>query len=91
VAADALEGIKCRDASRPVSVLFTGFGDSAIDLVCRFWILPLDQAAWARARSMAIQAIKQAFDTADIEIPFPIRQLDLPDDALVELHARQAA
>ncbi|MGF1487316.1 MAG: mechanosensitive ion channel family protein [Prochloraceae cyanobacterium] len=50
------------------------FGDSSIDLVVRYWTVP-QQSAVRRTQSKAIIAIKQAFDKADISIPYPIRTL----------------
>jgi small conductance mechanosensitive channel len=56
-------------------VNFTGFGDSSINAVVRFWVAypPVDVVA---AKSAAIIAIKRAFDANDLSIPFPIRTLD---------------
>jgi small conductance mechanosensitive channel len=56
-------------------VNFTGFGDSSINAVVRFWVAypPVDVVA---AKSAAIIAIKRAFDAHDLSIPFPIRTLD---------------
>ncbi|MEZ4647558.1 MAG: mechanosensitive ion channel family protein [Candidatus Eisenbacteria bacterium] len=56
-------------------VYYRGFGESSIDLEVQFWITypgtdPL------RAKDRAIVAVKQAFDGAEISIPFPIRTFD---------------
>lgn len=48
------------------------FGGSSIDLVVRYWTSPT-QAKVRRVQSKAIIAIKEAFDAADINIPYPIR------------------
>lgn len=48
------------------------FGDSSIDLIVRYWTAP-SQAVVRRVQSEAMMAIKVAFDTADINIPYPIR------------------
>lgn len=50
------------------------FGDSSIDLVIRYWTVP-QQSEVRRTQSQAIIAIKQAFDKAGINIPYPIRTL----------------
>lgn len=78
----ALEGLPDRDESKPVDVYWTGFGGSSIDMSARFWIdLSNDDTDYLAARSNAVQAIKSAFDEAGITIPFPIRTLDLGDEA----------
>lgn len=63
-----------------VIFLFTEFGDSAINFQIRFWIDSTSGLEVAKAKSKAIMAIKQAFDAKKINIPFPIRTLDLPEN-----------
>lgn len=72
----ALQGVPARLAHKDPEVFFTGFGDSSIDLVARFWIDYDVQPDYLSARSDAVIAIKRALDEADITIPFPIRTLD---------------
>lgn len=48
------------------------FGDSAIDLLVRYWTKP-DQKTVRRTQTKVIMAIKEAFDRAKINIPYPIR------------------
>lgn len=55
---------------------YTGFGGSSIDFEIKFWIDFSRQAVYNDMRSEAIMAIKEAFDNADIMIPYPIRTLD---------------
>ncbi|NJL85719.1 MAG: mechanosensitive ion channel family protein [Leptolyngbyaceae cyanobacterium SM1_1_3] len=50
------------------------FGDSAIDLVVRYWTAP-QQAMVRRTQTQVMLALKQACDQADINIPYPIRTL----------------
>ncbi|MEO0349385.1 MAG: mechanosensitive ion channel family protein [Cyanobacteria bacterium P01_A01_bin.15] len=50
------------------------FGDSSINLVARYWTHP-EQKCVRRIRTQVMVAIKQAFDQADIGIPYPIRTL----------------
>ncbi|MEM9803822.1 MAG: mechanosensitive ion channel family protein [Cyanobacteria bacterium P01_D01_bin.56] len=50
------------------------FGDSSINLVARYWTRP-EQKCVRRIRTQVMVAIKQAFDEADIGIPYPIRTL----------------
>jgi small conductance mechanosensitive channel len=72
----AVEGLDQRDGNEPVTVFYEGFGSSSIDFVVRFWIDFGKQSDYLSARSEAIIAIKKAFDSEDITIPFPIRTLD---------------
>ncbi len=50
------------------------FGDSSINLVARYWTNP-EQKSVRRIRTQVMVAIKQAYDQADIGIPYPIRTL----------------
>jgi len=56
----------------PPEVDIVGFGDSAIDLVVRYWTAP-EQKVVRRVRTQVMIALKQACDQADISIPYPIR------------------
>ncbi len=60
-----------------VLFLYRGFGDSSINYEIRFWIDSSSGLEVAKARSEAMIFIKEAYDHASIEIPFPIRTLDL--------------
>lgn len=50
------------------------FGGSSINLIVRYWTTPR-QPRVRQVQTRAIVAIKQAFDAADINIPYPIRTL----------------
>ncbi len=56
---------------------YTDFGDSSINFLCRFWVAGENGLARLRARTQAIIAIKKAFDKQGINIPFPIRTLQI--------------
>lgn len=49
-----------------------GFGDSAIDMVVRYWTFP-EKAKVRRTQTQVMMALKTACDRADINIPYPIR------------------
>ncbi len=56
-------------------VVLRGFGDSSIELDCRFWIdKPSARRRW-RAQTAVVEAIKAGFDEAGVKIPFPQREL----------------
>lgn len=59
-------------ADPPSEVLVTGFGDSSIDLVARFWHGP-EFSAGASVRSRVAVEIEDATRTGGIEIPYPQR------------------
>lgn len=61
----------CLDQPRPL-VIFQGFGDSSLDLQFSIWARRED---WLELRNHLPERIKQAFDEAGIEIPFPHRSL----------------
>ncbi len=48
------------------------FGDSAVDLMARFWTTP-QQVVVRRTSTQVMIALKQACDRANIVIPYPIR------------------
>jgi small conductance mechanosensitive channel len=73
---EALDGLERRDTNKDVQVFFSGYGDSSINFVGRFWVEYVKHTDYLGARSDAVVAIKQAFDSHDIVIPFPIRTLD---------------
>ncbi len=72
----AIEDLGGRDQSRDVQFFFSGFGDSSINFVVRFWIAYEQHTDFLRAQSDGILALKKALDDNDIMIPFPIRTLD---------------
>jgi small-conductance mechanosensitive channel len=49
-----------------------GFGDSSINFVVRYWTIP-QQHIVRQVQTRAIIGIKQQFDEADINIPYPMR------------------
>jgi small-conductance mechanosensitive channel len=60
------------DNTPSIEVDITGFGDSSIDLVVRYWTHP-EQKSVRRIKTQMMLALKQACDQADITIPYPIR------------------
>lgn len=58
------------------TLYFTAFGDSSINYSLRIWSDNCEQPGYLELRSLAIIKIKQAYDAADIMIPFPIRTID---------------
>jgi small-conductance mechanosensitive channel len=61
----------CLTEPKPL-VLFLGFGDSALELQFSVWA---SQENWIELRNRIPELVKEAFDEAGIEIPFPHRSL----------------
>jgi small-conductance mechanosensitive channel len=61
----------CLTEPKPV-VLFLGFGDSSLDLQFNVWAT---RENWLDLRNNIPERVKEAFDEAGIEIPFPHRSL----------------
>ncbi|HEY0511917.1 MAG TPA: mechanosensitive ion channel family protein [Thermoanaerobaculia bacterium] len=77
VAVKAIETMAERKAETEVELFFQELGDSAINLVVRFWIdFTAKQSDYLHAKSEAIERLKRAFDDNGITMPFPTRTLD---------------
>lgn len=77
LAIKAVSGLELIAADRPVELFYNEFADSSINFVIRFWV-PFDaQKDYLGAQSMAIEAIKKAFDEEGISIPFPTRTVEI--------------
>lgn len=88
VAIEAVTGLD-RVLERPSPVChIVGFGDSSVDYVLRFWIRD-PKNGLANVRGAAFLAIWDAFKENGVDIPYPHRQLILPDN--LEVAARQSA
>lgn len=57
-------------------VHLTELGDSDVGLESRFWIADPSRADFVRTRSQFVINVKQRFDRAGIEIPYPYRTLE---------------
>jgi small conductance mechanosensitive channel len=64
------------DRNMPLELFFTEFGDSSINFQLRFWYHFSSHADFMDLKSEAIIAIKKAFDSNNITIPFPVTTLD---------------
>ena len=59
------------------------FADSSINLRARWWTSTDD---FYDARMNVLEAVKKAMDGADIEIPFPHRQILVQDEVVESLN-----
>ncbi|HEV7378200.1 MAG TPA: mechanosensitive ion channel family protein [Dyadobacter sp.] len=71
-----VQGLDFLSKIRPVEFNFTRFGENSVEFQILFWI---DQVKIGPgpAKSVAMMAIKQAFDDSAITIPFPVRNQEL--------------
>lgn len=67
------------------SVIAIGFGDSTIDLMVRWFIEDGTQANKVSSIHQVIVEIKTALDAAGVNIPFPIRTIDLSDPSVTSI------
>ena len=67
------------------SVIATGFGDSTIDLMVRWFIEDGTQANKVTSIHQVFVEIKLALDAAGVNIPFPIRTIDLSDASVMTI------
>lgn len=78
----ALENSDTVSTKAKPSVIATGFGDSTIDLMVRWFIEDGTQANKVASIHQVIVKIKTALDAAGVNIPFPIRTLDMSDPSV---------
>lgn len=90
----ALDKVESVSKKAQPSVIATGFGDSTIDLMVRWFIEDGTQANKVTSIHQVIVEIKSALDAADVNIPFPIRTIDLSDPSVTsivnKLHEQKA-
>lgn len=72
----ALEGVESVRSQPAAEAWVETFGGSSIDFAVRYWHAPPIRDVWKTRHEVAV-AIKRAFDDAGIDIPFPIRTIDL--------------
>jgi small-conductance mechanosensitive channel len=62
--------------NRPApSVGTVGLGDSCVELEARFWIPNPRRTDFLRIRAEFVEAVLAAFEEADVEMPYPTREL----------------
>lgn len=90
----ALDKVESVSKKAQPSVIATGFGDSTIDLMVRWFIEDGTQANKVTSIHQVIVEIKSALDVAGVNIPFPIRTIDLSDPSVTsivnKLHEQKA-
>lgn len=74
---EAAMTVKGRLMDHPAEVLFTGFGESSVELVVRIWAAYRSNVEWLQVRSDLVMAVYDAYQEEGIPIPFPTRTLEL--------------
>ena len=69
-----------KDADKEIEFHYLEFGDSSINFQVRFWIDAQAKMTMLEARSEAVKVIKKAFDENSIDIPFPIRTINIKNE-----------
>lgn len=77
VTLEALREVDGQPQGSEPSAYLTGFGGSSINIVARVWTRTDQQPDNLETRSQMILQIKKAYDQAGLEIPYPIRTLDI--------------
>ncbi len=76
VTENAIAEIFTQNGNEEIEFFYTGFGDSSINYVIRYWTDVKNRKDILKAQSEGILAIKKAYNKNNINIPFPIRTLD---------------
>lgn len=76
VTIEAIASVFEQMRNEEIELFYTEFGDSSINFVVRYWTNVKDRRDILSAQSLGILAIKKAYNSHDINIPFPIRTLD---------------
>jgi len=79
--ANAFEQVKSPD---DVEFYYTEFGGSSINYMTRFWIDAESMLEKLNAKTKAIIEIKNAYDKAGVNIPFPIRTLQFENKLTID-------
>lgn len=84
----AVEGIPFR-TSDEIQFFFEEFGDSSINFQLKIWVNYPGDNNYSIARHEIIKRIKTAFDENGINIPFPVRTLDLPTQSKLSISSSE--
>jgi small-conductance mechanosensitive channel len=88
IAIEAAVGVKRVLTTRPPVCHITGFGDSSVDYILRFWITD-PTGGLTNIRGDVFLALWDAFRANGISIPFPQREVRVIDGSVLDL--RQGA
>ena len=72
----------CVSKNASPTIIAVNLGDSTIDLVVRWFIDDGTQANKVSSIDQVLIEIKKALDNAGIDMPFPVRTIDLSDPSV---------
>ncbi len=84
IATEAIAGRFQQDLGENVEFHYLEFGDSSINFRLRYWVKATENITTVEATSEGIMIIKKAFDENGINIPFPIRTLQMDSKIRLE-------
>lgn len=94
----SVKNVACRaikqefdQADEDLHFYYTEFAGSSINFQIRFAVDAKKNLTALQAKSKAIMAIKRAFDKYEIDIPYPIRTLNMPDKPSSTIEASLAS
>ncbi|MFL9833118.1 mechanosensitive ion channel family protein [Chryseobacterium terrae] len=77
IAVDSLKNIEGLDPDEEITLFYQEFAESSINFTVRLWCSSAEQIDYLKMGHDAIISIKKAFDQHKIDIPFPVRTLDV--------------
>ena len=90
----ALDGSDTVSKNASPTIIAVNLGDSTVDLVIRWFIDDGTQANKVKSIDQVLIKVKTALDSAGIDMPFPVRTLDLSDPSVKaiakQLHNKQS-
>lgn len=90
----ALDGSDTVSKNASPTIIAVNLGDSTVDLVIRWFIDDGTQANKVKSIDQVLIKVKTALDSAGIDMPFPVRTLDLSDPSVKaiakQLHEQQS-
>ena len=90
----ALDGSDTVSKNASPTIIAVNLGDSTVDLVIRWFIDDGTQANKVKSIDQVLIKVKTALDSAGIDMPFPVRTLDLSDPSVKaiakQLHNQQS-
>lgn len=81
----------CNCPKSDIDFFYTEFGNSSINFRLRFFSDDINQKHFLQLKSILIKSMKKRFDAHNIDIPFPIRTLNIPQKQLEILSNREAS
>ena len=71
-----------QELGEEIEFYYTEFGDSSINFMSRFWVYGQSSLEILKAKSKVIIELKKEFDKHNINIPFPIRTININDNSI---------